>query len=166
MPCVRVCEEFINLEKCYWARSIIMENTKYLQNDILYGMFSHSMCQEAVTWIFPSSDSSCTFLKIEGTTLKHFLSINCIIEAWFSCLDNCINIDCRWGTTDDVATIPFYMYLSFSSALWESPNPFLSILWCCLPISSSVFLSFLLLSLFPAELSSPFQRILRCCHTI
>ena len=40
-------------------------------------------------------------------------------------------------------------------------TPFLSIIWCCLPIPSSVFLSFLLLSLFPAELSSPCQRIVR-----
>ena len=43
---------------------------------------------------------------------------------------------------------------------------FLSISWCYLPISSSVFLSFVLLSLSPAELSSPCQRILRCGHTI
>ena len=43
---------------------------------------------------------------------------------------------------------------------------FPSIPWCYLPISSSVFLSFLLLSLSLAELSSPRQRILRCGHTI
>ena len=45
-------------------------------------------------------------------------------------------------------------------------TPFLSIIWCYLPISSSVFLSFLLLSLSPAELSSPCQSILRCGHTV
>ena len=45
-------------------------------------------------------------------------------------------------------------------------TPFPSIPWCHLPISSSVFLSFLLLSLSLAELSSPCQRILRCGHTI
>ena len=45
-------------------------------------------------------------------------------------------------------------------------TPFSSIPWCYLPISSSVFLSFLLLSLSLAELSSPCQRILRCGHTI
>ena len=45
-------------------------------------------------------------------------------------------------------------------------TPFPSIPWCYLPISSSVFLSFLLLSLSLAELSSPCQRILRCGHTI
>ena len=45
-------------------------------------------------------------------------------------------------------------------------TPFPSIPWCYLPISSSVFLSFLLLSLSPAELSSPCPRILRCGHTI
>ena len=44
-------------------------------------------------------------------------------------------------------------------------TPFLSIRWCYLPISSSVFLSFLLRSLSPAELSSSCQRILRCGHT-
>ena len=44
-------------------------------------------------------------------------------------------------------------------------TPFPSIPWCYLPISS-VFLSFLLLSLSLAELSSPCQRILRCGHTI
>ena len=45
-------------------------------------------------------------------------------------------------------------------------TPFPSILWCYLSISSSVFLSFLLLSLSPAELSSPCPRILRCGLTI
>ena len=45
-------------------------------------------------------------------------------------------------------------------------TPFLSIPWCYLPILSSVFLSFLLISLSPAELFSPCQRILRCGHTI
>ena len=45
-------------------------------------------------------------------------------------------------------------------------TPFPSIPWCYLHIDSSVFLSFLLLSLSPAELSSPCQRILRCGHTI
>ena len=44
---------------------------------------------------------------------------------------------------------------------------FPSIPWCYLPISSSVFLSFLLLlSVSFAELSSPCQRILRCGHII
>ena len=45
-------------------------------------------------------------------------------------------------------------------------TPFPSIPWCYLPISSSVFLSFELLSLTLAELSSPCQSILRCGHTI
>ena len=43
---------------------------------------------------------------------------------------------------------------------------FPSIPWRYLPFSSPVFLSFLLLSLSPAELSSPCQWILRCGHTI
>ena len=45
----------------------------------------------------------------------------------------------------------------------QTPFPFIP--WCYLPISS-VFLAFLLLSLSLAELSSLFQRILRCGHTI
>ena len=45
-------------------------------------------------------------------------------------------------------------------------TPFPSIPWSYLPISSSVFLSFLLLSLSPAELSSPCPRISGCGHTI
>ena len=45
-------------------------------------------------------------------------------------------------------------------------TPFQSIPWCYLPISSSVFLSFLLLSLSPAELSSPCPTIVRCGHTV
>ena len=47
-------------------------------------------------------------------------------------------------------------------------TPFLSIPWCHIPISSSAFLSFLLLSVSTAtaELSSPCPRILRCGNTI
>ena len=45
-------------------------------------------------------------------------------------------------------------------------TPFLSIPWCYLPIFSPAFLSFLFLSLSPAELPSPCHRILRCDHTI
>ena len=70
----------------------------------------------------------------------------------------------RRGTTDDVATIPFHPSLS-SAALRESPNLILVIPWCYIPISSSVFLSFLLLSLSLAKLSSPCPRILRCGQT-
>ena len=50
-----------------------------------------------------------------------------------------------------------------SAALREFPNPIPSIPWCYLPISSSVFL---LLSLSPAELSLPCQRILSFGHSI
>ena len=81
-----------------------------------------------------------------------------------------LNLGGRRGTTDDVATIPFHPSLSILPCL---PLPsgnlqtlFPSISWCYLPISSSVFLSFLLLSLSLAELSSPCPRILRCGHTI
>ena len=63
------------------------------------------------------------------------------------------------GTTDDVATIPFHLSLS-SAALRESPNP-IPVHSLMISSHSSVFLSFLLLSLSPAELSSPCPRILR-----
>ena len=48
---------------------------------------------------------------------------------------------------------------------WNLQTPCLSTPCCYLPISSSVLLS-LFLSLYPAELSSPCQRTLRCGHTI
>ena len=76
-----------------------------------------------------------------------------------------LNLGGRRGTTDDVATISFHPSLS-STALRNLQTPFPSIPWCYLPISSSVFLSFLLLSLSPAESFSPCQGFLRCGHTI
>ena len=76
-----------------------------------------------------------------------------------------LNLGSRRGTTDDVATIPSHPSLSPLPS-GNLQTPFQSIPWCYHPISSSVFLSFLLLSLSPAELSSPWQRILRCSHTI
>ena len=54
--------------------------------------------------------------------------------------------------------------LPLPSGNLQTPFPFIP--WCYLPISSSVFLSFLLPSLSPAELSSLCPRILRCGHTI
>ena len=69
-----------------------------------------------------------------------------------------------------VPQITLQQYLSILPCLplpsGNLQTPFPSIHWCYLPISSSVFLSFLLLSLSLAELSSPCQRILRCGHTI
>ena len=66
---------------------------------------------------------------------------------------------CR-STTYAVAIIPFHFSLS-SATLRESPNS--------IPVHplvlSSVFLSLLFLSLSPAELPSPCQRILGCGHT-
>ena len=76
-----------------------------------------------------------------------------------------LNLRGRRGITDDVATIPFHPSLS-SAAHRNLQTPFPSIPWCYLPISYSVFLSSLLLSLTLAELSSPCQRSLRCGHTI
>ena len=74
-----------------------------------------------------------------------------------------LNLGGRRGTTDNVATIPFHPSLS-SVALRKSPNSIpvhssmlSSHLFFCLPL--------LLLSLSPAEVSSPCQRILRCDHT-
>ena len=76
-----------------------------------------------------------------------------------------LNLGGRRGTTDDAATIPSILpCLPLPSRNLQTPFP--SFPWCYLPISSSVFLSFLLLSLSLAELSSPCQRILRCGHTI
>ena len=71
-----------------------------------------------------------------------------------------LNLGGPRGTTDDVATIPSILpCLPLPSGNLQTPFP--SIPWCCLPISSAVFLSFLLLSLSLAELSSPCQRLLR-----
>ena len=65
-------------------------------------------------------------------------------------------------------TLQQYLYilpcLPLPSGNLQTPFPFIP--WCYLPISSSVFLSFLPLSLSLAELSSLCQRILRCGHTI
>ena len=60
-----------------------------------------------------------------------------------------------------LSTIPC---LPLPSGNLQTPLP--SIPWCYLSISSFIFLSFLLLPLSPAELSSPCPRILRCGHTI
>ena len=72
---------------------------------------------------------------------------------------------CR-GTTDDIATIYLSTLPCLSLPSGNLQTSFPSIPWCYLPISSSVFLSFFLLSLSPAELSLPFPRILRWGHTI
>ena len=86
-----------------------------------------------------------------------------IHDSWSNLISSqSLNLGGRRGTTDDAATTPFHP--SLSSGNLQTPFP--SIPWCYLPISSSVFLSFLLLSLSLAELSSPCQRILRCGHTI
>ena len=76
-----------------------------------------------------------------------------------------LNLGGRRVTTDDVATIPFHPSLS-SAALWESPIPIYVYSLMLSSVSSSVFLSFLLFSLPPAELSLPCWSILRCGHTI
>ena len=60
--------------------------------------------------------------------------------------------------------LPILPCLTLPSGNLQTSFP--SIPWCYLPISSSVFFSFLLLSLSLAELSSSCQRILRCGHTI
>ena len=89
----------------------------------------------------------------------HFKTMYLVVMSVSS--SQSLNLGGRRGTTDDVATILFHPSLS-SAALRESPKP----IPVHLPISSSVFLSFLLLSMSPAELSSPWQRILRCGNTI
>ena len=75
-----------------------------------------------------------------------------------------LNLGGRRGTTDDVATIPFYLSLS-SATLRESPNSIpvhylmLSSHLFCLPLLAPVSQSL-------AELSSPCQSILRYGHTV
>ena len=56
----------------------------------------------------------------------------------------------RWCIIDDFATSFRHLPL-FSTALWDSPTPGLSIPWCCLPTSSSVCLVFFSLSLWLAR---------------
>ena len=73
--------------------------------------------------------------------------------------------------TSEVVGAPQMTLQQYLSTIPRLPSgnlqiQFPSIPWCYLPISSPVFLSFLLLSLSPAELSSPCPRILRCGHTI
>ena len=75
-----------------------------------------------------------------------------------------------WGRRALQITLQQYLSilpcLPLPSGNLQTPFPSASIPWCYLPISSSVFLSFLLLSLSLAELSSPCQGILRCDHTV
>ena len=66
----------------------------------------------------------------------------------------------RWRCNNTFPSFPVQLRLGNL----QTPVP--SIPWCYLPISSSVFLSFLLLSLSPAELTLPCLWILRCGHTI
>ena len=94
---------------------------------------------------------------------RNWLTIK--LSPAFILLSQSLNLDGRRGTTDDVATIPVHLSVS-SAALKESPNyiPVHSVM-----LSSHVFFCLPLLltpSLSPEELSSPCQRILRCCHTI
>ena len=94
--------------------------------------------------------------KLKIFTERHFIS------SQFRNFDGC------GDTTDDIATIPlrFHICPVFHRPQGISKPLSCPFLWSCLPISSSVFLSSLFLSLFPEELSSPCQRILRCVHTI
>ena len=79
-----------------------------------------------------------------------------------------ISVPYSWRSGAPQMTLQQYLSvipcLPLPSGNLQTPFPFIS--WCYLPISSSVFLSSLLLSLSPAELPSPCQRILRCGHTI
>ena len=92
----------------------------------------------------------------------YFIIVEIFKETSHLLSSQSLNLGGCQGTTDDVATIPFHPSLS-SAALRESSNPFPI---HSLMLSSHVFLSFLLLSLSPAELSLPCQRILRCGHNI
>ena len=55
-------------------------------------------------------------LVYQGCQMLKILDIDICISS------QSLNLDCRRGTTDDVATIPFHLSLS-STALRESPNP-------------------------------------------
>ena len=81
--------------------------------------------------------------------------------TWCDGSSHLISIVGRRGTTDDVATT---VCLPLTSGNLQTP--FMSTPGFYLPLCSSVFFSFLLLSLSTAETSSPCQRILRCGHTI
>ena len=129
------------------------------------------------TWNYQSN------IAVSGSTwLKHFItsSFNLLCSTSlfvYTCLW-LLTVFCTFISshlsplTSEVVGAPqmtLQQYLSILPCLplpsGNLQTPFLSIPWCYLPISSSVFLSFLLLSLSPAELSSPCQRILRCGHT-
>ena len=110
--------------------------------------------------------------KKKGTALGQYLF--CVICNWAVWnFDLCYLISSHLSPlTLEVIGAPqmtLQQYLSILPCLplpsGNLQTPFPSIPWYYLPISSSVFLSFLLLSLSLAELSSPCQRILRCGHT-
>ena len=105
-----------------------------------------------------------------SSDLFYILNISWIVIFWIISSSHLIsslslNLGGHRGTSDDVATIPFHPSLS-SAALRESPNsiPAHSLMLSSHLISSPVF--FLYLSLSPAELSLPCQRISRCGHKI
>ena len=111
----------------------------------------------------PASHVRKICITFETTLLRpHFDDLMVLLHFISS---HSLNLSGRRGTTDDVATIPFHLSLSFA-ALRESPNPIpvhyliLSThLFFCLP---------LLLDLFtvPYRIVFVMPRILRCCHTI
>ena len=125
---------------------------------------------ELFNYLLKKGTFCCTFIVI-SLVFKYWLNL---LLLWNGLYDLTVFISSHLSPlTLVVVGAPHMMLQQYLSILPCLPlpsgnlqTPFLSILWCYLPISSSVFLSFLLLSLSLAELSSPCQRILRCGHTI
>ena len=99
-------------------------------------------------------------ISLHGFGSSHLISSH-LISSYLSPLTSEVVGAPQMTLQQYLSTLP---RLPLSSGNLQSPFP--SIPWWYLPIYSSVFLSFLLLSLSPAELSSPCPRILRCGHTI
>ena len=79
------------------------------------------------------------FISDDGSS-KYFRSLLATLADSSHLSSQSLNLGGRWGTTDDVATIPFHPSLS-SAALRESPNPIpihslmlFSHLFFCLPL--------------------------------
>ena len=132
--------------------------------------------------ILPASGEQIVMLPSHkvNNCIMHLTTPGCIGPT--SHLQNVYSSEDNWYTSTHLSTSPLtsevvrapqmtlQQYVSIRPCpLLPSGNlqtPSLSIPWCYLPISSSVVLFFLLISLSPAELSSPCQRILRFGHTL
>ena len=123
-----------------------------------------------------STGESVRSQREKYTCLELFLSLHIVFVFSVFCPTICsygchlitsqsLNLGGRRGTTDDVCNNTFPPFPVFRCPQGIS-KPHLRLFIDVIFPSSSVFLSFLLLSLPPAELSSPCPSILRCGHTI